>query len=63
MTQRELPSKKDELEGCALPQGHQALRMRSARTVRNTSGNTWVSPEEAAELLDSQASDGQKVIA
>lgn len=64
VTQRELPSKKDELEAVPFPKGIK-LYVYEKRADREEHFRKYLglSPEEAAELLDSQASDGQKMIA
>ena len=64
VTQRELPSTKDKLEAVPFPKGiklyvYEKCADREAR-FREYLG---LSPEEVAELLDSQASGGQKKIA
>lgn len=64
VTQRELPSKKDELEAVPFPEGIK-LYVYEKCTDREKHFREYLglSPEEAAELLDTQAPDGQKVIA
>lgn len=64
VTQRELPSKKDELKAVPFPKGIK-LYVYEKRADREEHFKKYLglSPEEAAELLDSQASDGQKMIA
>lgn len=64
VTQRELPSKKDELEAVPFPKGIK-LYVYEKCTNREEDFREYLglSPEEVAELLDSQASGGQKRIA
>ncbi|ATF62497.1 type I-U CRISPR-associated helicase/endonuclease Cas3 [Rothia mucilaginosa] len=64
VTQRELPSKKDELEAVPFPEGIK-LYVYEKCTDREKHFREYLglSPEEAVELLDTQAPDGQKVIA
>ena len=64
VTQRELPSKKDELEAVPFPEEIKLyVYEKCADREERFRKYLGLSPEEAAELLDSQASDGQKVIA
>ena len=64
VTQRELPSKKDELEAVPFPNDIKLyVYEKCADRDERFRKYLGLSPEEAAELLDSQASDGQKVIA
>ena len=64
VTQRELPSKKDELKAVPFPKGIKLyVYEKCADREKHFGEYLGLSPEEAAELLDSQASDGQKVIA
>lgn len=64
VTQRELPSKKDELEAVPFPDGAELYVYEKCADRENDFREyLGLSPEEAAELLDSQASDGQKMIA
>lgn len=64
VTQRELPSKKDELEAVPFPKGIKLyVYEKCADREEHFRKYLGLSPEEAAELLDNQASDGQKVIA
>lgn len=64
VTQRELPSKKDELEAVPFPEGIKLyVYEKCADREAHFGEYLGLSPEEVAELLDSQASDGQKVIA
>lgn len=64
VTQRELPSKKDELEAVPFPDDAKLyVYEKCADREERFRKYLGLSPEEAAELLDSQASDGQKVIA
>ena len=64
VTQRELPSKKDELKAVPFPEGIK-LYVYEKCTDREKHFREYLglSPEEAVELLDTQAPDGQKVIA
>ena len=64
VTQRELPSKKDELEAVPFPEGIK-LYVYEKCVDREEDFREYLglSPEEVAELLDSQASGGQKRIA
>ena len=64
MTQRELPSTKDKLEAVPFPEDIKLyVYEKCADREKDFREYLGLSPEEAAELLDSQASDGQKVIA
>ena len=64
VTQRELPSKKDELEAVPFPEDIKLyVYEKCADREKDFREYLGLSPEEAAELLDSQAPDGQKVIA
>lgn len=69
VTQRELPSKKDELKAvpflddAELYVAELYVYEKCADREEHFRKYLGLSPEEAAELLDSQASDGQKVIA
>lgn len=63
VTQRELPSKKDELKAVPFLNGTLYVYEKCADREERFRKYLGLSPEEAAELLDSQASDGQKVIA
>lgn len=64
VTQRELPSKKDELKAVPfLDDAELYVYEKCADREKDFGEYLGLSPEEAAELLDSQASDGQKVIA
>lgn len=64
VTQRELPSKKDELKAVPFPEGIKLyVYEKCADREKDFRKYLGLSPEEVAELLDSQASDGQKRIA
>lgn len=64
VTQRELPSTKDKLEAVPFLNGTDLyVYEKCADREEHFRKYLGLSPEEAAELLDSQASDGQKVIA
>lgn len=63
VTQRELPSTKDKLEAVPFLNGTLYVYEKCADRETRFREYLGLSPEEAAELLDSQASDGQKVIA
>lgn len=63
VTQRELPSTKDKLEAVPFLNGTLYVYEKCADREARFREYLGLSPEEAAELLDSQASDGQKVIA
>ena len=64
VTQRELPSTKDKLEAVPFPEDIKLyVYEKCADREKDFREYLGLSPEEAAELLDSQAPDGQKVIA
>ena len=63
VTQRELPSTKDKLEAVPFLNGTLYVYEKCADREERFRKYLGLSPEEAAELLDSQAPDGQKVIA
>lgn len=64
VTQRELPSKKDELEAVPFPEEIKLyVYEKCADREKDFGEYLGLSPEEVAELLDSQDSDGQKMIA
>ena len=64
VTQRELPFKKDELKAVPFPdEAKLYVYEKCAEREERFRKYLGLSPEEVAELLDSQASDGQKVIA
>lgn len=63
VTQRELPSKKEELKAVPFLNGTLYVYEKCADREERFRKYLGLSPEEAAELLDSQAPDGQKVIA
>lgn len=63
VTQRELPSTKDKLETVPFLNGTLYVYEKCADREERFRKYLGLSPEEAAELLDSQALDGQKVIA
>ena len=63
VTQRELPSTKDKLEAVPFLNGTLYVYEKCADREERFRKYLGLSPEEAAELLDSQASDGQKMIA
>lgn len=64
VTQRELPSKKDELKAVPFPDDAKLyVYEKCADREERFRKYLGLSPEGAAELLDNQASDGQKVIA
>lgn len=64
VTQRELPSTKDKLEAVPFLDGIKLyVYEKCANREEHFREYLGLSPEEAAELLDSQASDGQTVIA
>lgn len=64
VTQRELPSKKDELKAVPFPEDIKLyVYEKCADREEHFKEYLGLSPEEVAELLDSQASDGQKRIA
>ena len=61
VTQRELPSKKDELEAVPFPEGIKLyVYEKCADREKHFREYLGLSPEEVAELLDSQASDGKE---
>lgn len=64
VTQRELPSTKDKLEAVPFPKGIKLyVYEKCANREEDFREYLGLSPEEVAELLDSQASGGQKRIA
>ena len=64
VTQRELPSTKDKLEAVPFPEDIKLyVYEKCADREKDFREYLGLSPEETAELLDSQAPDGQKVIA
>lgn len=63
VTQRELPSTKDKLETVPFLNGTLYVYEKCVDREERFRKYLGLSPEEAAELLDSQALDGQKVIA
>lgn len=64
VTQRELPSTKDKVEAVPFPDGAELyVYEKCADREAHFREYLGLSPEEAAELLDSQALDGEKVIA
>lgn len=64
VTQRELPSTKDKLEAVPFPEDIKLyVYEKCANREEHFREYLGLSPEEVAELLDSQASDGQTVIA
>lgn len=64
VTQRELPSTKDKVEAVPFPKGIKLyVYEKCADREAHFREYLGLSPEEAAELLDSQALDGEKVIA
>lgn len=64
VTQRELPSTKDKLEAVPFPEDIKLyVYEKCADREKDFREYLGLSPEEAAELLDSQGPDGQKVIA
>ena len=64
VTQRELPSKKDELKAVPFPDDAKLyVYEKCADREERFRKYLGLSPEEVAELLDSQDSDGQKMIA
>lgn len=64
VTQRELPSKKEKLKAVPFPDDAKLyVYEKCADREEHFRKYLGLSPEEAAELLDNQASDGQKVIA
>lgn len=64
VTQRELPSKKEKLKAVPFPDDAKLyVYEKCADREEHFRKYLGLSPEETAELLDNQASDGQKVIA
>lgn len=64
VTQRELPSTKDKVEAVPFPEEIKLyVYEKCADREKHFREYLGLSPEEAAELLDTQAPDGQKVIA
>lgn len=64
VTQREMPSKKEKLKAVPFPDDAKLyVYEKCADREEHFRKYLGLSPEEAAELLDNQASDGQKVIA
>lgn len=64
VTQRELPSKKDELEAVPFPKGIKLyVYEKCADREKDFGEYLGLSPEEVAELLDAQSTDGKKRIA
>ena len=64
MTQRELPSTKDKVEAVPFPDGAELyVYEKCADREEDFREYLGLSPEEAAELLDTQAPDGEKRIA
>lgn len=64
VTQRELPSKKDELKAVPFSKGIKLyVYEKCADREKHFREYLGLSPEEAAELLDSQSTDGKKMIA
>ena len=61
VTQRELPSKKDELEAVPFPKGIRLYVYEKCADREEDFGEyLGLSPEEVAELLDAQGADGKK---
>lgn len=61
VTQRELPSKKDELEAVPFPKGIKLyVYEKCADREKDFGEYLGLSPEEVAELLDAQSADGKK---
>lgn len=61
VTQRELPSKKDELEAVPFPKGIKLyVYEKCADREEDFREYLGLSPEEVAELLDAQSADGKK---
>ncbi|WP_314729007.1 type I-U CRISPR-associated helicase/endonuclease Cas3 [Rothia mucilaginosa] len=61
VTQRELPSKKDELEAVPFPKGIKLYVYEKCADREEDFGEyLGLSPEEVAELLDAQGADGKK---
>ncbi|MEZ7664746.1 type I-U CRISPR-associated helicase/endonuclease Cas3 [Rothia mucilaginosa] len=64
VTQRELPSKKDELEAVPFPEGIKLyVYEKCADREKHFRKYLGLSPEEVAELLDTQSAKGEKRIA
>lgn len=64
VTQRELPSKKDELKAVPFPKGIKLyVYEKCADREEDFREYLGLSPEEVAELLDAQSADGKKRIA
>ena len=64
VTQRELPSKKDELKAVPFPEEIKLyVYEKCADREKDFGEYLGLSPEEVAELLDSQSTDGKKMIA
>lgn len=64
VTQRELPSKKDELKAVPFPKGIKlCVYEKCADREEDFREYLGLSPEEVAELLDAQSADGKKRIA
>lgn len=64
VTQRELPSKKDELKAVPFPEGIKLyVYEKCADREKDFREYLGLSPEEVAELLDAQSADGKKRIA
>lgn len=64
VTQRELPSTKDKVEAVPFPDGAELyVYEKCADREEDFREYLGLSPEEAAELLDSQSTDGKKKIA
>ncbi len=64
VTQRELPSKKDELEAVPFPKGIKLyVYEKCANREEDFREYLGLSPEEVAELLDTQSAKGEKRIA
>lgn len=63
VTQRELPSKKDELEAVPFPKGIKLyVYEKCADREKDFREYLGLSPEEVAELLDTQSTDGKKTM-
>lgn len=60
VTQRELPSKKDELEAVPFLNGTLYVYEKCADREKDFGEYLGLSPEEVAELLDTQSTDGKK---
>lgn len=64
VTQREVPSKKDELKAVPFPEGIKLyVYEKCADREKDFREYLGLSPEEVAELLDTQSTDGKKRIA